>query len=78
VGSRLLIFGRFADDSQRILAGICKPALVGIEGCLNLARLAFELGVAPFADAEGRFHDSQLALLHDCSLAHLDREATAL
>ena len=72
----LLVFGRFAHYPQGVLTAVYRLALVGIElrlnvGCIRKAGL--ELSVAPFADADGRrawFYDPQLALLHDCSLAH--------
>jgi hypothetical protein len=78
--NRLLIFRGLAHYTQRILAAVRWLALVSIERRVNfllcvilggLARL--ELGVATFANADGRkgrLYDPQFALLHDCSLAH--------
>jgi hypothetical protein len=67
---RLFVFGRFANDPQRILTAIYRLALVGIKLCLNA--IALELCVASFTDADGRrglFYDPQFALCHDLSLA---------
>ncbi len=70
--NRLFIFGRFAHDSQGILAAVGQFALMNIELCLNIGIL--KLSVAPFADANGwrsLLYNPQFALRHDCSLAHL-------
>ena len=70
--TQLLVFRGFAHDSQGILTAIQRFALVGIELCLNISIL--ELSAASFAYADGRralLHDSQFALPHYCSLAHL-------
>jgi hypothetical protein len=82
MGNRLFIFGRFAHDTQRILAAIGQLALVGIEcGLDGLLGFAPELGIASFAYAEhgrGLVHDPQLALWHDPSLAHAGEGAEPL
>ena len=70
--NRLLVFGRFAHDPEGILAAVYRLAFVGVELCLKVGTL--KLSVAPFADGDGRrgwFYDSQFALLHGFSLAHL-------
>lgn len=71
MANRLLIFGRFTHDAQRVLAAIYRLTFMGIKLCLNV--IAFELGVAPFTDADGRrdllFYDPQFALWHGLSLA---------
>ena len=72
----LFAFRGLADDPQSILAAIYRLALVGVELCLKVGSL--ELGIAPFADGDGRrgwFHDPQFALRHDFSLAHSARRA---
>jgi hypothetical protein len=72
----LLAFGRLAHNPQSILAAIGRLALVCVKLYLNA--LAFELGVASFADAKGRstrLHDPQFAFCHDPSLAHVAGEA---
>jgi len=73
--NRLLIFGRFADDSQSILAAVHRLALMGIKLCLNVS---LELSVALLADAKTLFHNSQFALRHGRSLAHLATRAETL
>jgi hypothetical protein len=73
---RLLAFGRLAHDPQSVLAAISR--LTFVRGELGWNVLAFELGIAPFADAEGRrirLHDPEFALCHDPSLAHVAWEA---
>jgi hypothetical protein len=68
----LFAFGRFAHDPQSILAAVYGLALVGIELGLHIGTR--ELGIATFAHTDGRevsLYDSQIALRHDCSLAHL-------
>jgi hypothetical protein len=70
--NKLLIFGSFAYDSQRILAAIGRFAFVGIKLFLNIGTV--ELRVAPFTYANywrALLHDPQFALRHNCSLAHL-------
>jgi hypothetical protein len=71
--NRLLVFSGFAHDSQRILAAVHRLALVGIERGKDRSQpIVFELGIAPFTDADERrgvFHDSHLALRHGYSLA---------
>jgi hypothetical protein len=76
--TRLLIFRSLAHDAEGVLAGIHRLALVRIKLCLNIGtwrrKARLELSVAPFAYADGRrgpLYNAQLALLHDCSLAHL-------
>lgn len=69
---RLLAFGGFADDAQGILAAVYRLALVSVK--LRLKIVTLELGVASFADADGRrvlFYYPQFALGHIQSLAHL-------
>lgn len=75
--SKLLVFCCLTHDSQRVLAAVCGLALVGIKLRPNIdiwERFAgLELSIAAFADADSRrglFYDPQLALLHNCSLAH--------
>jgi hypothetical protein len=60
------------------LAGIHRLALVCVKLRLNIctwgSMAGLELSVAPLAHSDGRrgpLYDAQLALLHDCSLAHL-------
>ena len=53
------------------MAAIYRLALVGVELGLNI--LAFKLGIAIFAHADGRkglFYDPQFSLGHVQSLAH--------
>jgi hypothetical protein len=73
--NRLFIFGRFAHDPQSVLAAIACSALVSIECRLNsLLGIGLKLRVATFAHAEDRrsfSYDSQFALWHEPSLAHL-------
>jgi hypothetical protein len=66
---RLLIFGGFAHDSQRVLARVEQLAFVGREsvsdGSLSVSP---KLRIASFADANqrsGLVHDSQLSLGHE-------------
>ena len=69
--NRLLALCGFTHDPQSILAAVYGLALMGLELRLNPSIL--ELSIAPFAYADGRrgvLYNSQLALLHDCSLAH--------
>jgi hypothetical protein len=73
----LLAFRGFPHDPQSVLAAVNGLALVGFKLCLNIGvwarKVGLELGVAPFAYADGRralLYDPQFALLHDCSLAH--------
>ncbi len=75
---QLLVFSGLAHDAQGILAAVHWLALVGIELLGNIklcvGHAGLELNIAAFADADGRralLYDPQLALLHDCSLAHL-------
>jgi hypothetical protein len=65
--NNLLVFGRFADDPQGVLAAVHRLARMGVEFCLKIGTL--ELSVAPFADTKSIFNNSQFALRHDCSLA---------
>ncbi len=74
----LLAFRGLPHDPQGVLTAVCQLALVGIKLSLNIGawrrKARLELSVAPFAYADGRrgpLYDAQLALLHDCSLAHL-------
>lgn len=80
--NKLLIFGRFAHDSQRILAAIFRFALVSVERRFNsLFRICLKLRVATLAYADhwrSIFHDPQLAPWHASSLAHLVRTAECL
>jgi len=72
--NRLLIFGRFAHDPQRILTAIYRFAFMRVELGLNIS--AFELSIATFAHANhgsGLFHNSQLAFQHTPILTHLPR-----
>jgi hypothetical protein len=74
--NRLLIFGRFADDPQRILTTIYRLAFMRVELGLNIS--TFELSIATFAHANrgsGLFHNSQLAFRHTQILTHLPRGA---
>jgi hypothetical protein len=63
-------FGRFAHDSQGILAAIQRLAFVGIERGLNLGVCAVELRATAFADGKARaaLYDSEFALRHEDSL----------
>lgn len=74
---RLFIFGRFADDPQRILAAICQFALMSGKGTLDgLLRIAFELQNTALANTEHRrgfSRDSEFALRHGFSLTHAER-----
>jgi hypothetical protein len=70
---KLLVFGGFAHDSQRILAAIYRLTFVGIE--LRLHVKAFELRIASHAYGQNGFavfplYDPQLAIGHGLSLAH--------
>jgi len=69
--NRLLAFGCFADDSQRVLAAINGLAIVGIERGMNLGIRPAKLRTTAFADGKGRvlFHDSEFAFRHEDSLA---------
>ena len=80
--NRLLVLDRFAHDPQSVLAAIYRLALVCVKLHLNLGawrwKVRLELSIAPFAYPDGRWgplYDAQLALLHDCSLAHLTGRA---
>jgi len=66
---QLLIFRRFSDDPQGVLAAVHRIAFVGIKLCLNIRSL--ELSIASFTNAKGRalFYDSQFTL-HNFSLSH--------
>jgi len=78
--NELFIFGRFTNDSQRVLAAVYRFAdvvsellanfLYGIAGELAVR---LELSITAFAHAEGRVavisHDTQLSLWHGSSLA---------
>jgi hypothetical protein len=77
---RLLAFGCFAHDPQRVLAAVHRLADVITEPLANFlygvagkTAIRLELGVAAFAYAEGRIpvisHDTQFALWHEDSLA---------
>ena len=79
---RLLVFGHFAHDPQRVLAAVLRRAFMCIELLLNgrlcvaHVGIARELGVATFADSEhwdvpNPFHDPKIPLWHTESLAHL-------
>ena len=78
----LLIFGRFAHDSQGVLAGVHRLAFVGVELLLKIGfgirTVGFKLGVAPFTYPNDRrrrgFHDPQSALLHECQSSASGRE----
>lgn len=73
--NRLLIFGRFTHDAQRILAAIGWLAFVGIERGLNgLFGSGLELRIAVFAHTDYRrvaFHHSQSSFPHEMSLAYV-------
>ena len=78
---RLFAFRRFAHDPQGVLTAVYGLALMGIELCSHFGfRIIFcwlmrlKLKIAVFTDADGNwstFYDPKVALLHDCSLAHL-------
>jgi len=76
--NKLFVFGRLAHDAKGILAAIHRLTLVTIKLRLKVALwigiVGLELGITPFADTDDRgrryFYDPQLALWHDCSLAH--------
>lgn len=83
--SDLFILGGLAHDAERVLTAVYRFALVGIK-CrgdflfgLNQSRLSgFELRITALTDAEnwGRAsYDSECALWHDRSLAHLPGSA---
>jgi hypothetical protein len=70
---RLLAFGGFTDDADGVLAAVQRLALVGVKLCLDTI---LELRIASLTDTQNGYaifslHDPELALLHDCSLAHL-------
>lgn len=69
--SRLLVFGGFADDTQRVLATIERLVPVGIERFVYLRFHAAKLRVAAFANTKIGLspNDSQFALRHEDSLA---------
>jgi hypothetical protein len=75
---KLLAFGRFADDPQRVLTAVYEFTLVGfVLGCnvgYRIMLTRFELGIAAFADTDNRgwgfFDDPQSSVCHDASLAH--------
>jgi hypothetical protein len=80
--NRLFIVGSFAHRSEGVLAAIRRLTLVPIELLLNgrlgipHVGIARELGVTAFADSEdwnipNPLHESQIALCHIQSLAHL-------
>ncbi len=73
--NRLFILGRFAHDPQSVLATVCRLALMGIKcGFNELFGVGLKLRIATLTYASYRrslFHDSQLALRHSPSLAHL-------
>jgi len=81
---RLLAFCGFAHNSQRVLVAVSRCALVGgkcnpdLYFCFVLRNLVrFKLGTAAPANSDSwqwGFRDSQLALLHDQSLARSIRE----
>ena len=70
--NRLLIFGSFAHDSQRVLAAIQRLALVAAKCPLDgLLRIALKLRVAAFADSNHglrSFDNAELAFRHASSL----------
>jgi hypothetical protein len=79
--NRLLIFGRFAHDSQRILTAVYWLAFMtskrfaDLPFCSVCVRLwGLKLLIAGFTDANhgsgGALYNSEFPLLHDCSLAH--------
>jgi hypothetical protein len=80
--TRLFVFRRLLHDPQSVLAAVYCLALVGIKsGPDFILRLIFsiseltrlELSIASFADADTwnvSLYDAELALLHNCSLAH--------
>ncbi len=67
----LFAVGRFADDSQRILAAVQRLAIVGIERSRDLGIRAVKLRTATFTNGKSGIllHDSELALGHEYSLA---------
>jgi hypothetical protein len=69
----LLAFGRFADDSQRVLAAIQRLAGMGIESSFYLGIRTPKLRTTTFADGESGIFldDSQFALRHGNSLARI-------
>ena len=68
---RLLAFGSFAHDPQRILAAVQRLAIVGIECGLNLGIRTAKLRATAFADGKSGilFHDPECAFRHEYSLA---------
>ena len=64
---RLLVFGSFAHDPQRILAAVQRLAIVGIERGVNLGVRTAKLRATAFADGKSgiAFDNSQFALRHD-------------
>jgi hypothetical protein len=80
--NRLFIFGRFAHNSQRILAAVGQFALMRVERGYNfLVGFGLELQIAAFANTKQRrgfFYDSQTTLWHVLSLAHLERGVETL
>jgi hypothetical protein len=79
--NRLLVLRCLTHDPQSILTAIYRLALVGIELRSHFGfRIIFrgltglKLKIATFTDADGNwstFYEPQVALLHNCSLAHL-------
>jgi len=66
----LLSFRGLSHDPQRILAAFQRLALVGIEGGVDLLRgIAFELGIATFADADERAGNLTIRSLRFCIIA---------
>jgi hypothetical protein len=73
--NRLFAFRRFAHDAQGVLTAVHQFGLVGIKLRLNIDKAGrLELRITSFTDADGwraLLHNSELALMHDCSLAQL-------
>lgn len=69
--NKLLAFGRFADDPQRVLTAVQGLAIMGIELDLNLGVRNAKLRTTAFAYSKSGllFHDPQFALCHEYSLA---------
>lgn len=80
--NRLFILGSFAHDPQSILATVCRLTFMGIKRGFNESfGIGLKLRIATLAYASYRwsfFHDSQLALRHTPSLAHLTIRAECL
>src|SRR6267143_1271465 len=80
--NRLFILGRFPHDPQSILATVYRLAFMGIKRGFNESfGVGLKLQIATLTYASYRrsfFHDSQLALRHTPSLAHLTIRAECL